>query len=152
LELAYYWLILVWWKKDMRGILTFTMVALSLTFWADGLLSAVYADPGKGLSAAARATSKKSDPPVYKKDLAAAYRVHTYRRSCIASQLDELWAQEREISQEREQFGRAGDMASVRRVERDLLAVRKEIDSLRAELTKENRVIALIDHQMSTKQ
>jgi len=132
----------------MRGILTISLVASLLVIYTDSYKSASRADSGQGSVISTGARIKKIDPTA---SVNAAYQMHTFRIKCIATRLNELWAQEHEIQQEREQLGRAGDMASVRKLERDLLAARKEIDSLRVELTRENRVIALMDNQPSTK-
>src|SRR5579875_222709 len=83
------------------------------------------------------------------RDLRAAYQMNVYLRNQIADRLDQCWSQEHEISSERDRLGRAGDAASVTQLERDLLAVRQQIDRLRQDLTSENRILALIDRQMS---
>lgn len=78
------------------------------------------------------------------KELAIAYKVHSKKRNAIAVRLEECWKQEREITGERDRRGRDGDMASVISLERELLKIREEIDSLRQDLTRENRVLSLI--------
>lgn len=136
----------------MRGILTLTMVATVLAFCVEGLWLRARADTGQTISSTVRPAPKKTEQSARAKELAAAYQVHTFRRRTIATRLNELWAQEHEINQQREQSGRAGNIFVVKRLERDLLGVRKEIDSMRAELTRENRMILLIDNQISGKQ
>jgi hypothetical protein len=82
------------------------------------------------------------------KGLTASYRLHSTRRVFIANRLNYLWYWEKEVDAERGRCGRAGDMASVIRLERDLLAIRDEIELMLGELSRVNKVISLIDEQL----
>lgn len=93
---------------------------------------------GQGVPASAKGRLAQSG------DLDAAYRAHAYRLGIIADRLKKLWLHERVIIDERDNCGRNGDMVTVTALNQNLLAVRQEIDYLRAEMTRENRVLALI--------
>ncbi len=85
------------------------------------------------------------------KEATSSYRLHTTRRKFIANRLNYLWYWEKEVNSERERRGRAGDMASVIKLERDLLAIRDEIEFMLAELSRVNKIISLIDDPAESK-
>jgi hypothetical protein len=134
----------------MRGVIptiAWTFVCLSLTIAAGVRSLAAYGETGQLLIA----TNIPAITQVRAMDLhqlKMVYAAHTSRRSSIAAKLNALWMQEHELSEERDEVGRAGDIVTLSRLERDLLATRQEINSLRTELTSENRLITLIEDQL----
>ena len=77
------------------------------------------------------------------------YRIHMRRRNIIAAHLNSLWAEERRVKGTIDSSGMAGDMVTVTQQERELYAVRTQIDGLRAELTKENMILSLLEQRMN---
>jgi hypothetical protein len=67
--------------------------------------------------------------------LRSAYQIHKRKRNIHAAHLNRLWEEERNLTNERDVRGRAGDMVSVQAIERELYYVRQEIDQRRAALT-----------------
>lgn len=78
-----------------------------------------------------------------------AYRVHVRKRNLHAAHLNRLWDEERELIAERDRMGRTNDVISVQEIERELHAVRYEIDQRRILLTRENQLISMIDARLS---
>ncbi|HEY9868365.1 MAG TPA: hypothetical protein V6D08_04315 [Candidatus Obscuribacterales bacterium] len=111
--------------------------------------------PGASAGNTAAASGPTTGPGINamsKSSLRHHYRIHLRRRNIIAAHLNRLWSEERELVAERDRLGRAGDMVSVTQLERELYGVRMQIDRLRAELTKENQIMALIDQRMNAMQ
>jgi hypothetical protein len=130
-----------------------TIIAV-LLFAALGLNSATGARASNtgGTPGAAGSTTGSGIAALSRSSLRHHYRIHLRRRNIIAAHLNRLWSEERELVTERDRLGRAGDMVSVTQLERELYGVRTQIDRLRAELTKENQIMALIDQRLNAMQ
>lgn len=133
----------------MQSKESFTSYFLAVMLASNASTLSACADAIATKPAAAAQAALGEKKAVSRKELHAAHQVHVFKRRGIAGRLNQLWAMEREIKAERERLGRAGDMVSVTRLERDLLSVRQEIDRLRKALSRENKVISLIDEQMA---
>ncbi|GEM_PF-3111367 len=72
------------------------------------------------------------------------YSLRSLHRNQIASQLNRLWREERFLKEDYEYSGGRGDTVANTEVARELLRTRQQIDSLRAELSRENQAIRQI--------
>lgn len=131
----------------VKGI---TLIAV-LVYVAAGLACLPGASAGNN-AASAGPTTGAGINAMSQSSLRHHYRIHLRRRNIIAAHLNRLWSEERELVNERDRLGRAGDMVSVTQLERELYEVRMQIDRLRAELTKENQIMAVIDQRMNSMQ
>lgn len=82
-------------------------------------------------------------------DLRNQHRIHLRRRNILAGHLNTMWKQEQQASAAINSAGMAGDMVTVTQQEQELYALRMRIDTLRAELTKENQILALLEQRMA---
>src|SRR5262245_25217672 len=77
----------------------------------------------------------QSMPKLSRAEIAHQIRIHTRKRNLIAAKLNAYWKKETEISNERDRYGRSGDMQSVQDLDGQLYSLRQTIDQLRAQLT-----------------
>lgn len=82
-------------------------------------------------------------------ELRNQHRIHLRRRNILAAHLNSAWKQEQQTKAAVDSAGMSGDMVTVTQQERELYAVRMQIDTLRAELTKENQILALLEQRMA---
>ena len=125
------------------GLLAATVVSLHV-----GVAQAQYAAPdgmGPVLSPQVVASINALKPEQARNQ----HRIHLRRRNIIAAHLNSLWAQERQVKSTIDSSGMQGDMVTVTQQEHELYAVRGQIDTLRAELTKENMILSLLEQRMN---
>ncbi|HEY9871401.1 MAG TPA: hypothetical protein V6D08_19745 [Candidatus Obscuribacterales bacterium] len=77
-------------------------------------------------------------------DMERAYALHSSVRNQIALKLERLWFMERELKAQYEDCGEHSELVDLYQVERELRGVREQIDCLRAELSRQNKIIAII--------
>ena len=94
------------------------------------------------LSASAAQPAPSLAPDV--EQLQQSYWQHSMHRNDIASQLTQLWRQEKQLMIQYEVSGRSDEQVDFYLLARQLKQVRLDIDSLRSQLSQENRVIQKI--------
>jgi hypothetical protein len=108
-----------------------------LVLAASGMTGAWAAEQQSGMAACEALAGQAAD-------MERAYALHSSMRNQIALKLERLWFMERELKAQYEDCGEHSEFVDLYQVERELRAVREQIDFLRAELSRENKIVAII--------